>query len=182
VTNIVAKAEMVNKGRNAPESNENTTTGSVDMTGIMDQMARKAIRPTRPKLISIEGIPGSRKSDIIDALCEKYDVHGTDVVILREPLIESSYITSGDLNLRDGYFKYPAQYGLPFQILYFLTVEKQIREAIAENITKRVIVFERSLLTARHVYMPMLKDKILSVQYDVYQKLFEGGGSKARYA
>jgi len=175
VGSTIAKAETVNNEIVYLNSNDNRTRVVIDEVGD-EPSTKKGRKPTRPKLISIEGIPGSRKSEIIDALCERYDKEGADVVVLREPIFESCYIRTNELSLMEQYFKHPAQYGLPFQVFYFLAVEKQIRNAMMENITKRVVICERSLLAAQHVYMPMLRDKLMKVQQEVYQTFFQEGG------
>jgi putative protein kinase ArgK-like GTPase of G3E family len=72
VRSTIAKAEMVNNEIVYLNSNENRTRVVIDEVGD-EPSTKKGRKPTRPKLISIEGIPGSRKSEIIDALCERYD-------------------------------------------------------------------------------------------------------------
>ena len=143
---------------------------------VPEQVTKKARKLTRPTIVSIEGIPGSRKSDIIDILQSKYDLEDADILVLQEPIIDSLLIRDSGGSLLEHYFKNPTKYGLPFQIFYFLAVEKQIREAIAANITKRVIICERSLLAAKHVFMPMLYDNVTKVQQEVYNQFFENGG------
>jgi hypothetical protein len=48
-------------------------------------MLKRVRRSTRPTIISIEGIPGSRKSDIMNILAQKYE-DSLEVVICKEPL------------------------------------------------------------------------------------------------
>ena len=135
---------------------------------IEEGILQDARRPTRPTLVSLEGIPGSGKSDIINALARKYK-DCPEVVILREPLHDMAPLLLEN-------FKSPMKYSLPFQVAYFLAVEKQVREALGHNLGKRVIVCERSLLAARHVYTPLVDTQMTRVQQEVYGKLFEVGG------
>jgi len=131
--------------------------------------------PTRPSLISIEGIPGSRKTELLNRLQDIYDADKGDVVILTEP-IASDYNTGKEgTDILQQYLLNPTKYGFAFQIVYFLMVERQIRRAMTSNLTKRVMVCEKSLLSARHVFMEMLKDKISRVEKEVYD-LFSGEG------
>jgi deoxyadenosine/deoxycytidine kinase len=134
-------------------------------------MLKKVRRSTRPTVISIEGIPGSRKSDIIEALAEVYS-ESEEVVVIQEPTTNS--------RLLEVFMKHPQKYGFAFQVYYFLLMERNIRHTIVKNLAKRVIICERSLLSAKHVYSPLLGDALSRVEQEVYETLFEEGG--VRYA
>jgi deoxyadenosine/deoxycytidine kinase len=143
-----------------------------DTTVISDELSRIQ---TRPSIISIEGIPGSRKSEILSALKTRYE-GSLDIVVLTEPLQYNTPTSSLDDALLEGYLKNPELYGLTFQIAYFLAMSKLIGNSIINNMDKRVIVCERSLLTARHVYFPLLQDHLPTIHQEVYKSLFEDGG------
>lgn len=130
---------------------------------------------TRPTIVSIEGIPGTRKSEILALLRAKYE-GSPDVVVLTEPLQYNTPMPSLNEALLDGYLKHPERHGLTFQIAYFLAMSKLIGDSIIDNLDKRIIICERSLLTARHVYFPLLREHLSVIHQEVYKTLFENGG------
>jgi len=132
------------------------------------------ISPQRPSIISIEGIPGSGKSAVMDLLEERFK-DKSDVIILREPTSIWEEIKDEDANLIDLYFKDQNRYGFIFQLVYFMAVERQLQRAIHTHQDKRVIVCERSLLSARTVYHEMIPTSN-RIKYEVYQKLFQKEG------
>ncbi len=69
----------------------------------------------RPYIVSIEGIPGSNKSTIIDSLKERYK-GSSEVVILKEPTSIWEEFRLDGTNLIDLYFKDQDRYGLVFQL------------------------------------------------------------------
>ena len=105
----------------------------------------------------------------MNILAHKYN-DSSEVVICQEPL----HATQMQI-LKEKFFMNPAVYGFPFQMSYFLAVERQMRMAVVENLAKRVIVFERSLLSARHVYMSLQNNSIPKVHQEVYKTFFEEG-------
>ena len=129
----------------------------------------------RPSIISIEGIPGSGKSDIMSLLAERFkDSH--DVLVLKEPSSIWEEIKQEDgTNLIDLYFSNQARYGFLFQLTYFMVIERQLRRALRDHSDKRIIICERSVLSARVVFNEMIpvKDRI---KYDIYQTLFQKEG------
>jgi len=129
----------------------------------------------RPSIISIEGIPGSGKSSIMTLLAERFK-DSPDVLVLREPTSIWEEIKQDDgTSLTDLYFRDQSRYGLTFQLAYFLAIERQLRRALRDHQNKRVIICERSLLSARTVYHEMLPVKN-RVKYDIYQTLFQKEG------
>jgi thymidylate kinase len=131
--------------------------------------------PLRPSIISIEGIPGSGKSSIMTLLAERFK-DSPDVLVLREPTSIWEEIKQDDgTSLTDLYFRDQSRYGLTFQLAYFLAIERQLRRALRDHQNKRVIICERSLLSARTVYHEMLPVKN-RVKYDIYQTLFQKEG------
>ena len=131
---------------------------------------------TRPSIVSVEGIVGSGKSGLMLALREEYN-ESSEIVILQEPTHVWESIVYNGKNLLEWYYYNPRHYGFPFHLLYFLALERQLVRALKDNIHKRLIICERSLLTARRVYYEMLGYKYQSVvNYKIYQKLFEKEG------
>ena len=134
------------------------------------------IQSFRPAILSIEGIMGSGKSEALDLLAESYK-NSQDVLVLREPSFVWTDIGVDGMNLLDLSYHNPRRYGFLFQIVYFMAVERQLQKALREHKTKRVIICERSLLSARVVYTEMIPE-LDRIKYEVYQTLFlkEGVG------
>ena len=129
----------------------------------------------RPSIISIEGIPGSGKSAVIDLLAERFK-DSSDILVLREPTSIWEEIKQEDGNsLMDLYFRDQHRYGFTFQLAYFIVIERQLRRALRVHNDKRVIICERSLLSARVVYNEMLP-VTNRIKYDIYQTLFQKEG------
>ena len=129
----------------------------------------------KPAIVSIEGITGAGKTALLELLEQQYE-SSTDVVVLREPSEAWESITWDGMNLLDLYYYDRNTYGFAFQLLYFLAVERQLQGAIRMHADKRVIICERSLLSAG-VLSEMLRGKFQSeITYQVYQKLFEKEG------
>ena len=131
----------------------------------------------RPAILSIEGIIGVGKSDILEILSQKYH-DSPDVLVLKEPSIVWENIGVDGMNLLDLSYYNPRRYGFLFQIVYFMAVEKQLQEALRTHRTYKVIICERSLLSARVVYTEMIPE-LDRVRYEIYQTLFlkEGVGN-----
>jgi deoxyadenosine/deoxycytidine kinase len=129
----------------------------------------------KPTIMSIEGIPGCGKSTTIDDLNSAYADH-PDVIILTEPVHEWESIRVRDLSLMDLANRYPLKAGFAFQLFYFLVTERQLKRALREHSQARVILSERSLISARHVYMKILGSYVNKVEHAVYNLLFEREG------
>ena len=129
----------------------------------------------RPSIISIEGIPGSGKSATMTLLAERFkDV--PDVLVLQEPTSIWEEIKNEDgSNLMDLYSSDRERYGFIFQLVYFMVIERQLQRALRDHSDKRIIICERSLLSARVVYHEMLPVKN-RIKYDIYQTLFQKEG------
>ena len=159
------------------KANEDATTMELYWRDIINQQAHKRIRlPTRPTLISIEGILGTRKTDIMNKLRNQYQDGTGDVVVLEEPINDSMDMKEYGSRMLMEYLADREKYSFAFQLYYFLTVERQIRRAMVSNPTKRVIVCERSLLSAKHVFMEMSNSNIDRVERAIYDLLFKEGG------
>ena len=131
--------------------------------------------PQRPSIISIEGIPGSGKSAVMTFLAEHFK-DTPDVLVLQEPTSIWKDIKQEDgTSLMDLYSRDQERYGFIFQLAYFLVIERQLQRALRDHSDKRIIICERSLLSARAVYNEMLPVKN-RIKYDVYQTLFQKEG------
>ena len=131
---------------------------------------------TRPAIVSIEGIPGSGKTELLEALQERYKGM-KDIVVIREPSEVWENIQLKDKNLLDLYYHNRCEYGFAFQLLYFLAVERQLQQALSDHADKRIIICERSLLAAKEVYEDSLRGNYQNeIASQVYDKLFEKEG------
>ena len=125
----------------------------------------------KPTIMSIEGIPGCGKSTTLDYLESEY-IDQPDVIVLKEPTHEWESIRFRDFSLRDLANRYPVKAGFAFQLFYFLVTERQLKRALREHSQARVILSERSLISARHVYMKLLGSNVNKVEHAVYDLLF----------
>ena len=163
--------QLLSTNGDTPES---TSTGD-SSTGVP---IRKRMRTsvTRPAIVSVEGIPGSGKSELLDILQEHYS-KSCDVVVIREPKEEWEQIKMGGKSLLDLYYGNRCEYSFAFQLFYFLIVERQLQDAIRRYPDHRVLIFERSLLSAQMVYEDSLRGSYQNeVKSQVYDKLFEKEG------
>ena len=130
----------------------------------------------RPAIVSIEGIPGSGKSELLEALRERY-CDTSDIAVISEPNEAWQNIKLNEKNLLDLFYMNRCEYGFAFQLLYFLAVERQLQRAITENAEKRVIICERSLIAAKEIYEDSLRGNYQNaIVSQVYDKLFEKEG------
>ena len=180
---LVAKVDHAKPRRSSGTSavcpNElNSDEDEYPLTPIMWKTGGRASQdglPQRPSIISIEGIPGSGKSAIMTILAERFK-DTPDVLVLREPTSIWEEIKQEDgTHLMDLYFRDQDRYGFTFQLAYFMVIERQLQRALRVNGDKRIIICERSLLSARAVYNEMLPMKN-RIKYDIYQTLFQKEG------
>jgi len=137
---------------------------------------KKQKMTTKPAIVSIEGIIGSGKSEILDWIEDRYK-SSNDVVVVREPSDTWENIQINGKNLLDLYYLNRCEHGFAFQVLYFLAVERKLRKAILDHADKRVLICERSLLSARNVYYNSMEGSYQGeIQAQVYKKLFEKEG------
>jgi deoxyadenosine/deoxycytidine kinase len=129
----------------------------------------------KPTVMTIEGIPGCGKSETLDGLQVRY-VDQPEVIILKEVIQEWESVHFKGVSLLELANRYPQDAGFAYQLLYFLTTERQLKKAISDHSEARVILTERSLISARHVYMKILGDKVNKVEHAVYNLLFEREG------
>ena len=128
----------------------------------------------RPSIVSIEGIPGAGKTAVLNLLTEHFK-DSSDVLVLHEPTSIWDEIKMDETTLTDLYFKDQDRYGFIFQLVYFMAIERQLQRALRDHGDKRVIICERSVLSARAVYHEMCPSKN-RVKYDIYQTLFQKEG------
>ena len=134
----------------------------------------KEVQLYRPAILSIEGIIGVGKSEVVEILSQRYK-DNQDVIVLREPSIMWENIKAHGMNLLDLSYSDPRRFGFLFQMVYFMAVERQIQEALKLHRDKKVIICERSLLSARVVYTEMIPE-LDRIKYEIYQTLFSKEG------
>lgn len=128
----------------------------------------------RPIIVSIEGIAGTGKSELLEYLSSRYE-DSPDVVVLQEPSAAWEQFSIEGRNLFDLSYYNPKQYGFIFQLVYFLALENQLHQVLRIHADKRVIICERSLLSARVVYTEMYTE-LDRIRHGVYQTLFQREG------
>ena len=143
---------------------------------IRDSSPRGGVKSVRkPTIMSLEGIPGCGKTKVLLNLESQY-LDQTDVIFRREPDYEWESIRQGDSSLLDLYYANPQEAGFAFQLLYFLITERQLQKALISDPTARVIVCERSLLSGKHVYIPLHDPCLNRVEHAVYDLLLQREG------
>jgi deoxyadenosine/deoxycytidine kinase len=165
-----ADDEPMSITQSLPYSGDSTRMGS----GLQIDISQE-LQLNRPAIISIEGIIGVGKSTLMEILSQKYQ-DNQEVVVLREPSAWNNICVDG-VNLLDLSYYNPRRYGFLFQMVYFMAVEQQLQEALKTHRDKRVIICEKSLLSARVVSTEMTPE-MDRIKYEVYQTLFlkEGVG------
>jgi deoxyadenosine/deoxycytidine kinase len=148
--------------------------GNTGMDGGLQIDIPEEIQTYRPTIISIEGIMGVGKSEVLEILTQKYH-DNPEVLILKEPSFAWENIRVDGMNLLELSYHNPRRYGFLFQLIYFTAVERQLQEALNTHKSKRVIICERSLLSARVVYTEMIPE-LDRIKYGVYQTLFSKEG------
>jgi deoxyadenosine/deoxycytidine kinase len=125
--------------------------------------------------MSLEGIPGCGKTKVLLSLESQY-LDQTDVVFRREPDFEWESIRQGNSSLLDLYYAQPQEAGFAFQLLYFLITERQLKLTLISDPKARVIVCERSLLSGKHVYIPLHDPCLNKIEHAVYDLLLQREG------
>ena len=133
----------------------------------------KSIR--KPTIMSLEGIPGCGKTKVLMGLESQY-LDQSDVIFRRELEFEWESIRQGDSSLLDLYYANPQEAGFAFQLLYFLITERQLQKTLISDPKARVIVCERSLLSGKHVYIPLHDPCLSRVEHAVYDLLLQREG------
>lgn len=121
-------------------------------------------------IISIEGNIGSGKSTVLSELIN----HIGNFTKLKEPVEEWKTIKDehGE-DILSLFYKDKNAYAFSFQILAYIT---RLYELINNKKANTNYITERTIYTDKHVFLEMLyKSKcIKKVEYDIYNKLFDG--------
>lgn len=130
-------------------------------------------------IVSIEGNIGAGKSTLLKRLvaCQFSNVK---VIMLDEPVDEWATIQDeqGNTMLSKFYNNQP-RYAFAFQMMAFVSRLAILKRAIAQAESNpevtHLLVTERSVLTDRHVFAQMLRDKncMESVEHQIYVKWFD---------
>ena len=125
------------------------------------------------RIIAIDGNIGAGKTTFLDKL-EKECIGRTDIFFLREPVDEwMDFKDSSGESILEKFYQDPHKYAFAFQIVAFNTILSSLKKVLSDP-KYEIIICERSIATARHVFMNMLyKDKIVNdFEYKIYEDLF----------
>lgn len=125
------------------------------------------------RIIAIDGNIGAGKSTLLDNL-EKECIGRTDIFFLREPVDEwMQFKDASGESILEKFYQDPHKYALVFQIEIFNTLLASLKKVLS-NTNYKIIICERSIASARHVFMDMLyEDKIINeFEYKIYENLF----------
>ena len=127
----------------------------------------------KPILISIEGNIGSGKTTIIEQMQKR--INNNKILFLREPvdLWESIKDNEGE-GILVKFYKDPAKYAFPFQVMAYATRLSMIRNMIKNNPECQIIICERSLDADKNIFAKMLyKDGLIDeVCFQIYNKFY----------
>jgi len=156
-------------------SSSSSTAESISASITKNNM-NNANKTNKPMIVSIEGNIGAGKTTILHHLEKYYQRCGDDsVVFVREPVDEWEQICDGSgETVLSKFYRDPAKYAFPFQIMAYATRLSVIRQAMRENPGCRVLVCERSLEADKHIFANMLhRDGLIEqVNYQIYCKFF----------
>ena len=125
------------------------------------------------RIIAIDGNIGAGKTTFLDNL-EKECIGRTDIFFLREPVDEwMKFKDSSGESILEKFYQDPHKYAFAFQIVAFNTILASLKKVLSDP-KYEIIICERSIATARHVFMNMLyKDNIVNdFEYKIYEDLF----------
>ena len=127
----------------------------------------------KPILISIEGNIGSGKTTIIEQMQKR--INNNKILFLREPvdLWESIKDNEGE-GILVKFYKDPAKYAFPFQVMAYATRLSMIRNMIKNNPECQIIICDRSLDADKNIFAKMLyKDGLIDeVCFQIYNKFY----------
>ena len=127
-----------------------------------------------PKIISIEGNIGAGKTTILSKLQEHYA--DGDIVFLREPVdVWEKISDAAGENILQKFYRDPAKYAYPFQVVAFITRYSAIADAVRKYPNCRLIVCERSLDADYNIFAKMLADDgiIEDICFKIYTKIYQ---------
>merc|ERR1719210_3041683 len=117
-----------------------------------DGLAAAPTPRAAPILISIEAIIGAGKSTLLEELNSR-----SDVLIVREPVDLFQKQRGGD-SLLDRYYRDQKANAFMFQTYAMMSTAEALRKALSRVTAEtRVVVMERSWLSARHCFVAHLQ-------------------------
>lgn len=133
------------------------------------------------EFVAIDGNIGSGKSTLMAALRDKYQ-HDKTIIFVDEPVSDwDSVVDDKGTTMLALFYSDANKYAFEFQMMAFISRLARIKQAY-ENInniqspaSKYIIISERSLLTDRHIFAKMLRDRgdISLTQFTIYNKWFD---------
>lgn len=113
----------------------------------------------------VEGNIGSGKSTLLQRLEEKHGIH-----VVQEPVsLWMDYKDADNISVFQKFYKNPERYGFAFQMFVTLT-----RLRRSQEVGNRHSLFERSVLTDKHVFMKALHERatISNIEHKIFEDWF----------
>jgi deoxyadenosine/deoxycytidine kinase len=127
----------------------------------------------KPILISIEGNIGAGKTTIIEQMQKR--IVNNKIIFLREPvdLWESIKDSQGE-GILVKFYKDPAKYAFPFQVMAYATRLSMVRNIVKNNPECEIIICERSLDADKNIFAKMLYNDGLidEVCFQIYNRFY----------
>lgn len=127
----------------------------------------------KPIIVSIEGNIGVGKSTLltdIETICHRDNF---DIECLFEPVKQWEDVRDPVTNetMLTKYYREPAKYAFPFQIMAYSTQVHQLLHTITKPDAKKIVLTERSLESNHEVFTKMLYDNTLieDTSYQIYK-------------
>jgi deoxyadenosine/deoxycytidine kinase len=127
----------------------------------------------KPLIVSIEGNIGVGKSTLlsdIEFICQRDHF---EIDCLYEPVKKWEDVRDPITNdtMLAKFYREPAKYAFPFQIMAYSTQVQQLMEAITKPDVNKIIITERSLESNHEVFTKMLYDNTMmeDTSYQIYK-------------
>jgi len=135
----------------------------------------------KPRIVSIEGNIGAGKTALIRAIEQECESKGiTNIITIPDPTTHLDRFEENDRKLIDLYYAQPQRYGFLFQTIVHTILASTLRSNIANAQEGTILICERSISSAQHVYTDFLHETncITDLQKKILCKLFceEGVG------
>ena len=127
------------------------------------------------KVFCVEGLIGCGKTSVMNALKERFNkTKKTKICFIPEPVeVWEKQFRTGKKGLLELFYNDPKRYSFTLEVAVFTTLIKEIRKAKKMG-AECVVIMERSLYSAFHVFSKMLYDdkKMERAEYKVLDHLF----------
>ena len=139
------------------------------------------------QIVSVEGNIGSGKSTLLDNLKKEFN-NNPYIIFLKEPVDEWSNIKDENgVTILEKFYSDQDKYSFSFQMMAYISRLNLLKDTVLQikslhskndsetQISKYIIITERSLYTDKMVFAKMLYDsgKIEHINYQIYLKWFD---------